>query len=212
MRHVGKPGAMRPRCRASPSTQRLPVGYGRWERGARIDSVVPHHFAEVNFGDDGPSRCPTSSFRVCRAGFCTTSYSFNDPTACLPSLRWCPATREEMVRLGRNGLPFRELHLDRSRAGLSGALAQERHMRPVGDVVFGGVVQALVSAAEELLVFLPAGVPGPHAVVTCPRRYTARTNARCERPPRHDRILARRARGGPARSARSRAPDAARPA
>ena len=33
-----------------PIDPALPVGYGRWERGARIDSVVPHHFAEVNFG------------------------------------------------------------------------------------------------------------------------------------------------------------------
>jgi hypothetical protein len=37
-------------------------------------------------------------------------------------------------------------------------------------VVLDGVVEAFVPFAEKLLVFLPASVPGAHAVDTCPQR------------------------------------------
>jgi hypothetical protein len=75
-----------------------------------------------------------------------------------------------VVRLGSHGLPFGELDLDASVTVFSGAFAKERHVRPVVDVVLDGVVEAFVPFAEELLVFLPAGVPGTHAVDTCPQR------------------------------------------
>lgn len=92
------------------------------------------------------------------------------PDYLLPFAALMPCDHEEVVRLGSHGLPFGELDFDPSEAILGGAFAKERHVRPVGDVVLDGVVEAFVPFAEKLLVFLPASVPGAHAVDTCPQR------------------------------------------
>jgi hypothetical protein len=70
-----------------------------------------------------------------------------------------PGFHEVAVRFRGDSLPFAGQNVDGTEAVVIGALADERHALTHPQVIFNGVVEALVRFAETLLVLLSVGSP-----------------------------------------------------